>query len=95
MIKSMQETPADNLSAILDIPIQLSMEVGKTTISIRELLKLNPGSVVELDKPVSEPMDIYVNGTLLAQGEMITIHDKFAIRLIDIVNSAEKMGTLL
>jgi len=85
----------ENLNAILDIPIRLSMEVGKTQISIRDLLKLNPGSVVELDKMVSEPMDIYVNGTLLAQGEMVMVNNKFAIRLTEIINPTERMETLI
>ena len=84
----------ETLKAIMNIPIQLSMEVGKKQISIRELLKLNPGSVVELDKTVSDPLDIYVNGTLVAQGEIVTIQDKFAIRLTSIINTAERMGTL-
>jgi flagellar motor switch protein FliN/FliY len=89
------QTGSDNLNAILDIPIQLSMEVGKAQISIRDLLKLNPGSVVELDKVVYEPLDVYVNGTLLAQGEIVTVNDKFAIRLTNIINPAERMGNLV
>jgi flagellar motor switch protein FliN/FliY len=71
------------------------MEVGKTHIFIRALLKLNTDSVVELDKMVSEPLDIYVNGTLLAQGEMVTVNNKFAIRLTEIINPTEGMGTLI
>jgi flagellar motor switch protein FliN/FliY len=85
---------SEDLGHILDIPLQLSMELGKTNMSIRELLKLTPGSIVELSKAVSEPIDIYVNGTLLAQGEMMAVNDKFAIRLTEVMNSAEKIGTL-
>ena len=89
------QTAGDGLNTLLDVPIQLSLEIGKTQLSIRELLKLNPGSVVELNKAVYEPLDIYVNGTLIAQGEMVTVNDKFAIRLTDIINPTERMGTLI
>lgn len=95
MEEAKEQRGNDKLNTLLDIPIQLSMEVGKTQISIRELLKLNPGSVVELDKVVYEPLDVYVNGTLIAQGEMVTVNDKFGIRLTDIINPAERMGNLV
>ncbi len=93
-MEKMHQMLSEDLGHILDIPLQLSMELGKTSMSIRELLKLTPGSVVELNKSLSEPIDIYVNGTLLAQGEMMAVNDKFAIRLTEVMHSAEKIGTL-
>ncbi|MEY3182669.1 MAG: flagellar motor switch protein FliN [Pseudomonadota bacterium] len=97
MVTSEKESTVESIEGfkkILDIPIELSVEVGKTQLSIRELLQMNPGSIVALDKVVSDPLDIYVNGTLIAKGEIITANNKFAIRLIDIINPAERMGTL-
>jgi flagellar motor switch protein FliN/FliY len=79
---------------ILDIPVQLSVELGRTRISIRNLLQLAHGSVVELDALAGEPMDVLVNGTLIAQGEVVVVNDKFGIRLTDIITPAERMRKL-
>ena len=83
-----------NLEVILDVPITLSMEVGQTRISIRNLLQLNQGSIVELDRAAGEPLDVYVNGTLVAHGEVVVVNDKFGIRLTDVVSPAERLRKL-
>ena len=83
-----------NLDVILDIPVSISMEVGSTEISIRNLLQLNQGSVVELDRLAGEPLDVLVNGTLIAQGEVVVVNDKFGIRLTDIITPSERMRKL-
>lgn len=83
-----------NLDVVLDIPVTLSMEVGRTRISIRNLLQLNQGSVIELDRSVSEPLDIFVNGTLIAHGEVVVVNEKFGIRLTDVVSPAERIRKL-
>ena len=79
---------------ILDIPVQLTVELGRTKISIRNLLQLAHGSVVELDALAGEPMDVLVNGTLIAQGEVVVVNDKFGIRLTDIITPSERMRKL-
>jgi len=83
-----------NLEVILDVPVMLSMEVGRTRIPIRNLLKLNQGSVVELDRAAGEPLDVLVNGTLIAHGEVVVVNDKFGIRLTDVVSPAERLRKL-
>jgi len=83
-----------NLDAILDVPVTISMEIGRTRINIRNLLQLNQGSVVELDRLAGEPMDVLVNGTLIAQGEVVVVNEKFGIRLTDIVNPADRIKQL-
>lgn len=83
-----------NLEVVLDIPVTLSMEVGRTRISIRNLLQLNQGSVIELERSVSEPLDIFVNGTLIAHGEVVVVNDKFGIRLTDVISPAERIRKL-
>ncbi|HEX4052031.1 MAG TPA: flagellar motor switch protein FliN [Steroidobacteraceae bacterium] len=83
-----------NLDVVLDIPVTLSMEVGRTRISIRNLLQLNQGSVIELERSVSEPLDIFVNGTLIAHGEVVVVNEKFGIRLTDVVSPAERIRKL-
>ncbi len=82
------------LDAILDVPITISMEIGRTRINIRNLLQLNQGSVVELDRLAGEPMDVLVNGTLIAQGEVVVVNEKFGIRLTDIVSPADRVRNL-
>jgi flagellar motor switch protein FliN/FliY len=82
------------LDMILDIPVQLTVELGRTRIAIRNLLQLAHGSVVELDALAGEPMDVLVNGTLIAQGEVVVVNDKFGIRLTDIITPAERMRKL-
>lgn len=83
-----------NLDVVLDIPVRLSMEVGNTSISIRRLLQLNRGSVVELDRQAGEPLDVLVNGTLVAHGEVVVINDKFGIRLTDVISPEQRIRTL-
>ena len=82
------------LDVVLDISVNLSLEVGKTKISIRDLLKLNQGSVVELDRLAGEPLDVLVNGTLIAHGEVVVTNDKYGIRLTDVVSAAERIQKL-
>lgn len=79
---------------ILDIPVNLTVELGRTRIAIRDLLQLAHGSVVELDGLAGEPMDVLVNGTLIAQGEVVVVNEKFGIRLTDIITPAERMSKL-
>ena len=81
----------NELDMILDIPIQVAVELGRTKITIKNLLQLAHGSVVELDAMAGEPMDVYVNGTLIAQGEVVVVNDKFGIRLTDIITPSERM----
>lgn len=83
-----------NLDMILDIPVTIAMEIGRTKISIRNLLQLNQGSVVELDRLAGEPMDVLVNGTLVAHGEVVVVNEKFGIRLTDVVSPAERVKKL-
>ena len=83
-----------NLESILDIPVTLSVEIGNTRISIRNLLQLNQGSVVELDRLAGEPLDVLVNGTLVAHGEVVVVNDKFGIRLTDVVSAQERVRQL-
>lgn len=83
-----------NLDVVLDIPVTLSMEVGRSRINIRNLLQLNQGSVVELERAVSEPLDVFVNGTLIAHGEVVVVNDKFGIRLTDVISPAERIRKL-
>ncbi len=83
-----------NLDAILDVPVTIAMEIGRTRINIRNLLQLNQGSVVELDRLAGEPMDVLVNGTLIAQGEVVVVNDKFGIRLTDVISPADRVKRL-
>ena len=84
----------NELDMILDIPVQISVELGRAKISIRNLLQLAHGSVVELDAMAGEPMSVFVNGTLIAQGEVVVVNDKFGIRLTDIITPTERMRKL-
>lgn len=81
----------NELDMILDIPVQIAVELGRTKITIKNLLQLAHGSVVELDAMAGEPMSVFVNGTLIAQGEVVVVNDKFGIRLTDIITPAERM----
>lgn len=83
-----------NMDVILDIPVTLSMEVGSTEISIRNLLQLNQGSVIELDRLAGEPLDVLVNGTLIAHGEVVVVNEKFGIRLTDVISPTERIKKL-
>lgn len=82
------------LDTILDIPVTISMEVGRCQLSIRNLLQLNQGSVVELDRVAGEPLDVLVNGTLIAHGEVVVVNDKFGIRLTDVISQIERIKKL-
>lgn len=84
----------NDISMILDIPVQLTVELGRTRIPIKNILQLAQGSVVELDALAGEPMDVLVNGFLIAQGEVVVVNDKFGIRLTDIVTPSERMRRL-
>ena len=83
-----------NLDLILDVPVSLSLEVGHARIPIRNLLQLNQGSVVELERMAGEPLDVYVNGTLVAQGEVVVVNERFGVRLTDVVSPSERIKRL-
>lgn len=82
------------LDVILDIPVTVSMEIGRTRLPIRNLLRLNQGSVVELDRLAGEPLDVLVNGTLIAHGEVVVVNEKYGIRLTDVISPAERVRKL-
>ena len=94
----MSDTPAsatDNkLGRVLDLPVQLSVELGRTKMPIRHILELGPGSIVELGSLAGEPVDVLVNGYLIAQGEVVVVNDRFGIRLTDIVTPSERLQRL-
>ena len=83
-----------SLDVILDIPVNISLQIGSTKISIRNLLKLNQGSVVELDRLAGEPLDVMVNGTLIAHGEVVVVNEKYGIRLTDVISAQERISKL-
>jgi flagellar motor switch protein FliN/FliY len=80
-----------NLDVVLNVDLDLALEVGRATISVRNLLQLNQGSVVELDRLAGEPLDVLVNGTLIARGEVVVVNEKYGIRLTDVVSPAERI----
>ena len=84
----------NDIDLVLDIPVQLTVELGRTKLSIRNLLQLAQGSVVELDGLAGEPMDVLVNGCLIAQGEVVVVNEKFGIRLTDVITPSERMKRL-
>ena len=90
------ETPENGrkLDLLLDVPLEVSVELGRTRLSIQNLLALGPGSVVELDKLAGDPLDILVNGRLVARGEAVVVNDKFGIRITDIVSRQERVARL-
>ena len=83
--------PVNDINMVLDIPVQLSVELGRTKVPIKHILQLGQGSVVELDAMAGEPMDVLVNGYLIAQGEVVVVNDKFGIRLTDVVTPSERL----
>ena len=87
-------TQRDDIDLVLDIPVQLTVELGRTRIPIKHILQLAQGSVIELDALAGEPMDVLINGFLIAQGEVVVVNDKFGIRLTDIVTPSERMRRL-
>ena len=82
------------LEVILDVPVTLTLEVGRAKLPIRSLLQLAQGSVVELERAAGDPLDVYVNGTLIAHGEVVVVNDKFGIRLTDVISPAERIRKL-
>src|SRR4051812_4047257 len=92
--KGTKTTGPNDIDLILDIPVQLTVELGRTKIAIKNLLQLAQGSVVELDGLAGEPMDVFVNGCLIAQGEVVVVNDKFGIRLTDIITPSERIRKL-
>lgn len=91
---SKMPTLSSDMELIMDIPVTLSMELGSTEIAIRNLLQLTQGSVVELDRFAGEPLDVLVNGTLIAHGEVVVVNDKYGIRLTDVVSPSERIKRL-
>lgn len=85
------DAPGNDINMVLDIPVQLSVELGRTKVPIKHILQLGQGSVVELDALAGEPMDVLVNGYLIAQGEVVVVNDKFGIRLTDVVTPSERL----
>jgi flagellar motor switch protein FliN/FliY len=91
---SAADEPLSDINMVLDIPVQLSVELGRTKVPIKHILQLGQGSVVELDALAGEPMDVLVNGYLIAQGEVVVVNDKFGIRLTDVVTPSERLRRL-
>jgi flagellar motor switch protein FliN/FliY len=89
-----QDQGEPQLDMILDIPVTIALEIGRTQVSIRNLLQLNQGSIVELDRLAGEPLDVLVNGTLIAHGEVVMVNEKFGIRLTDVISTAERVQNL-
>ena len=89
-----QRDGSPDLDVILDIPVRISMEVGNTEITIRNLLQLNQGSVIELDRLAGEPLDVLVNGTLIAHGEVVVVNERFGIRMTDVISPSERIKKL-
>jgi flagellar motor switch protein FliN len=83
-----------DLDVILDVAVTVSLEVGRTRMSIRDLLKLNPGSIVDLGRGANDPLDVYVNGTLIARGEVVVVNDRFGVRLTEVLAPAERIRKL-
>ena len=89
--RRLAEGGSSDINMVLDIPVQLSVELGRTKVPIKHILQLGQGSVVELDALAGEPMDVLVNGYLIAQGEVVVVNDKFGIRLTDVVTPSERL----
>lgn len=85
---------SEDLNLVLDIPVKMTVELGRTKMTIKELLRLSPGSIVSLDGLAGEPLDILINGYLIAQGEVVVVSDKFGIRITDIITPSERMHRL-
>lgn len=90
-----QELDKKNLDFILDIPLQVTVELGRTKLLVKDVLQLNQGAVVELTKLAGEPLDIFVNSKLVARGEAVVVNDKFGVRLVDIVSPNERVEKIL
>jgi flagellar motor switch protein FliN len=92
--RSKEEAESRRLEILLDVPLDISVELGRSRMSIQELLALGPGSVVELDKVAGEPLDILVNQRLVARGEAVVVNDKFGVRITDIISPSERVARL-
>jgi len=92
--RSKEEADSRRLEILLDVPLDISVELGRSRMSIQELLALGPGSVVELDKVAGEPLDILVNQRLVARGEAVVVNDKFGVRITDIISPSERVARL-
>ena len=92
--KALNKMKVQNLDFILDIPLKVAVELGRSKVVIRDLLQIAQGSVIELDKLAGEPLEVYVNGKMIARGEVVTVGEKFGIRLTDIVSPVERIETL-
>jgi flagellar motor switch protein FliN len=96
LLDEQKEAPQmKNLEFIMDIPLQLTVELGRTKLLVKDVLQLNQGSVVELTKLAGEPLDVFVNSKLVARGEAVVVNDKFGIRLLDIVSPNERVDKVL
>jgi flagellar motor switch protein FliN len=93
-VRSAASNSDDGLEVVLDVPVTLSLEVGRTRIAIRNLLQLAEGSIVELDRAAGEPLDVFVNGTIVAHGEVVVVNDRFGVRLTDVVSPNERIRRL-
>ena len=89
-----QEAESEKMDLILDIPVSVTVEIGRTKMTIRNLLQLNQGGIVPLDRLAGDPLDVLVNGTLVAHGEVVVVNEKFGVRLTDIVSKAERIKRL-
>lgn len=89
-----QDAESEKMELILDIPVSVTVEIGRTKMTIRNLLQLNQGGIVALDRLAGDPLDVLVNGTLVAHGEVVVVNDKFGVRLTDIVSKAERIKRL-
>ena len=98
VFQPLEETPVDhqrsNIDLILDVPLQISVELGRTQKKIQDILELNSGSIIELDKLAGEPVDILVNGKIIAKGEVVVIDDNFGVRITDIVSPSNRISNL-
>lgn len=89
------EQDMQNLRLILDIPLQLTVELGRTSLLVKDVLQLNQGSVVELSKLIGEPLDLFINSKLVARGEAVVVNEKFGVRLVDVVSPNERVAKIL
>ncbi|MCL6588489.1 MAG: flagellar motor switch protein FliN [Firmicutes bacterium] len=94
MLQSNQISEKGNLKLILDVPLEVTVELGSTRMRIKEILELGVGSVIELDKLASDPVDVYVNGKLIARGEVVVIDESFGIKITDIISPIDRVNTL-
>lgn len=94
IVEQSEDSSTEKMDMILDIPVSVTVEIGRTKMTIRNLLQLNQGGIIALDRLAGEPLDVLVNGTLVAHGEVVVVNEKFGIRLTDIVSKAERIKRL-